>query len=61
MGKLVASGRELFKIYHPGTRTANIGGGGSDPWALIVLGVIAVIIIGVITYLRKKYKQKYNY
>ena len=62
IGKLVSNSIELFKVYHPGTGTANqaIRGGGNDPWALLTLGVIGVIIVGVIVYLRKKYKQKYN-
>ena len=62
ISKLVYEGMHLFKVYHSGTRTANqaIRGGGNDPWALLTLGVIGVIIVGVIIYFRKKYKQKYN-
>jgi len=62
IGKLVSSGIELFKVYHPGTSTATqaVRGGGSDPWALLALGVIIGVIIGVIMYFRKKYKQKYS-
>jgi len=55
---------DFFKVYHPGSKslTGSVTiGPGNDPVALAIGGVTLLVIIFVVLYIRKKYKQKYNY
>ena len=60
----IISDIEFFKIYHSGSKvlTGNITRGpGNDMIALAIGGIILLIVVGLIIYIRKKYKQKYSF
>ena len=53
----------IFKLYHPSKSITGqaVRGSGNNLIALAALGIILLLIAVLIFYLRKKYKQKYNY
>jgi len=61
--KILYEGINFFKLYHPSNRALGKGvsGPGNDMIALVAAGFVLLIITIVILYVRKKYKQKYDF